>query len=41
LHVRYDWVDFFTALFYVAAFGGILLVLWGSILFGKIYRNNN
>jgi hypothetical protein len=41
VHVRYAWVDFFTAMFYVAAFGGILLVLWGSILFGKIYRNNN
>jgi hypothetical protein len=41
VHVRYTWVDFFTAMFYVAAFGGILLVLWGSILFGKIYRNNN
>ncbi|HEY4109969.1 DUF5690 family protein [Puia sp.] len=41
VHVRYNWVDFFTGMFYVAAIGGILVVLWGSVLFAKIYRKNN
>ena len=37
--IRYTWVDFFTGMFYTAAAGGILLVVWGSLLFTKIYRN--
>jgi hypothetical protein len=41
VHIRYSWVDFFSGMFYFAAFAGVLLVLWGYILFGKIYRNNN
>lgn len=41
VHLRYTWVDFFTGLFYVAAGAGIILVLWGSVLYAKIYRNNN
>lgn len=41
VHIRYTWVDFFTGMFYVAAVAGILLVLWGSVLFAKIYRKNN
>lgn len=41
VHIRYSWVDFFTGMFYVSAFAGILLVLWGSVLFAKIYRKNN
>ena len=41
VHIRYTWVDFFTGMFYVAAAAGILLVLWGSVLFAKIYRKNN
>jgi hypothetical protein len=40
VHVRYNWVDFFTGMFYISAFAGILMVLWGSVLFGKIYRKN-
>ncbi len=40
MSIKYSWVDFFTWLFYVSAGGGILLVLWGSSLFAKIYRNN-
>lgn len=38
--IRYTWVDFFTGMFYVAAAGGIVLVLWGSVLFGRIYKKN-
>ena len=40
-HIRYSWVDFFTGMFYISAFAGVLLVLWGSALFAKIYRKNN
>jgi len=36
--IRYSWVDFFTMLFYVAAAGGILLVLWGAVLFERIHK---
>ncbi len=36
--IRYTWVDFFTGMFYMAAAGGILLVLWGSVLFGRIHK---
>ncbi|HEV9038480.1 MAG TPA: DUF5690 family protein [Puia sp.] len=38
---HYTWVDFFTGMFYFSAFAGIILVLVGSTLFAKIYRNNN
>ncbi|MHA4810323.1 DUF5690 family protein [Flavitalea flava] len=38
--IKYSWVDFFTGMFYVAAVGGILLVLWGSVLYAKIYRKD-
>ena len=41
VHIRYTWVDFFTGMFYLSAVAGILLVLWGSILFTKIYRKQN
>jgi hypothetical protein len=41
VHIHYTWVDFFTGMFYVSAVAGILLVLWGSVLFAKIYRKNN
>ncbi len=41
ISIKFSWVDFFTWLFYIAAFGGILLVLWGSSLFAKIYRDTN
>jgi len=41
VHIRYTWVDFFTGIFYIAAIAGTLLVLWGSVLFAKIYRKNN
>ena len=36
--IKYSWVDFFTWLFYVSAGAGILLVLLGASLYGKIYR---
>lgn len=36
--IRYTWVDFFTGLFYISAVAGIILVLWSSVLFAKIYR---
>ncbi len=39
--LHYTWVDFFTGMFYVSAGAGILLVLWGSVLFAKIFRNQN
>jgi MFS family permease len=39
--IRYTWVDFFTVIFYVSAAAGILLVLWGAVLYEKIYRKNN
>lgn len=39
--IKYTWVDFFTGMFYFAAAAGILFVLWGSVLFTKIYRNQN
>lgn len=38
---KYTWVDFFTGMFYVSAFAGIILVLVASTLFAKIYRKNN
>jgi len=41
VHVRYNWVDFFTGMFYISAFAGILVVLWGAVLFANIYRKNN
>ena len=41
IHIKYTWVDFFTGLFYVSAFAGILLVLLASVLFSKIYKKNN
>ena len=37
--IKYSWVDFFTWIFYISAAGGILLVIWGSALFAKIYKN--
>jgi len=40
VQIRYTWVDFFTMIFYVAAVGGIVLVMWGSVLFGRIYKKN-
>jgi MFS family permease len=40
VHIKYSWVDFFTGMFYVSAFAGILLVLLASVLFSKIYKNN-
>ena len=36
--IKYSWVDFFTWIYYIAAGGGILLVLWGSALFANIFR---
>ncbi len=41
VHIRYSWVDFFTGMFYVSAGAGILLVLFASVLFSKIYKKNN
>jgi hypothetical protein len=41
VHVRYKWVDFFTGMFYISAFAGILLVLWGSVLFARVYRKSS
>ncbi len=40
VHIRYTWVDFFTGMFYISAVAGTLLVLWSSVLYAKIYRNN-
>jgi hypothetical protein len=37
--IKYSWVDFFTNMFYIAAALGIVLVLWGSALYAKIYSN--
>jgi hypothetical protein len=41
VQIHYTWVDFFTGMFYISAFAGIILVLWASVLFGNIYRKNN
>jgi len=38
--IKYTWVDFFTGMFYLSAAAGILLVLWGSVLYAKIYKKN-
>ena len=38
--IKYSWVDFFTGMFYVSAVGGIVLVLWGSVLYERIYRKS-
>jgi hypothetical protein len=35
---KYSWVDFFTWMYYVIAALGVLLVLWGSSIFTRIYR---
>jgi hypothetical protein len=40
ISIKYSWVDFFTWIFYISSAGGIVLVLWGSALFAKIYKNN-
>jgi hypothetical protein len=40
IQFHYTWVDFFSGLFYVSAFAGILLVLLASVLFSKIFRKN-
>ena len=40
IHLHYTWVDFFTAMFYVSAFTGILLVLLASVLFSNIFRKS-
>ena len=39
--IKYSWVDFFTGMFYVSAAAGIILVLWGSVLYDKIYKSNH
>lgn len=39
ISIKYSWVDFFTWMFYIAAALGIVLVLWGSALFAKIYKD--
>ena len=41
VQIHYTWVDFFTGMFYISAFAGILLVLLASTLFAKIYRKQN
>jgi hypothetical protein len=41
VRIKYTWVDFFTGMFYFSAVAGILLVLWGSVLFAKIFRHQN
>lgn len=41
VHFHYTWVDFFSGMFYVAAFAGVLLVLRASVLFVNIYKKNN
>jgi Family of unknown function (DUF5690) len=41
VQIHYTWVDFFTGMFYISAFAGILLVLLASTLFTKIYRKQN
>lgn len=38
--IHYTWVDFFTTIFYAAAAGGVVLVMWGSVLFDRIYKKN-
>jgi hypothetical protein len=40
VQIRYTWVDFFTVIFYVAAAVGIVLVLWGAVLYDRIYKKN-
>src|SRR5579871_3983486 len=40
ISIKYSWVDFFTWMFYISAAGGIILVLWGSTIFAKIYKTN-
>ena len=40
ISLKYSWVDFFTLIFYVSDAMGILLVLWGSVLFSNIYKKN-
>jgi hypothetical protein len=41
VRIKYTWVDFFTGMFYVAAVAGVVLVLWGALLFTRIYRKQN
>ncbi len=38
--IKYSWVSFFTYLFYISAAGGIILVIWGSVLYAKIYKKD-
>ena len=39
--IKYTWVDFFTGMFYISAVLGIVLVLWGSVLYDKIYKRQS
>jgi len=39
--IHYTWVDFFTSIFYAAAAGGVVLVLWGAVLFERIHKKNS
>src|SRR5580698_1749386 len=41
VRIKYTWVDFFTGMFYVAAVAGVVLVLWGALLFTRIYRKQH
>src|SRR6185312_3288490 len=41
IHIKYSWVDFFTVIFYVAAALGMLFVVWGAVLFTRIYKRQN
>jgi Family of unknown function (DUF5690) len=39
--IKYTWVDFFTGMFYISAVLGILLVLWGAVLYDRIYKRQH
>ena len=41
VRIKYTWVEFFTGLFYVSAAAGMIFVLWGAMLFTRIYRKQN
>ncbi|HEX3023962.1 MAG TPA: DUF5690 family protein, partial [Chitinophagaceae bacterium] len=38
--IKYSWVSFFSILFYVSAFAGILLIFWGARASSIIYKKH-
>lgn len=38
--LKYNWVNFFTLLFYVSAFAGLVLIIWGARVSATMYKKH-